>query len=70
MELLKKVEKALSELEGKKEMEIPVVLTFAELRGIRKDVLMAEYGSRLSADNLHAGLALRASRKGAGARCH
>lgn len=66
MDLLEKVEKALKELEENKETEATVVLTFAELRGIRKDVLLAEYGSRLSAENLHAGLALRASRKGEG----
>lgn len=63
MDLLKKVEKALSELEENREMEIPVVLTFAELRGIRRDVLVAEYGNQLAGENLRAGMARLDSRR-------
>lgn len=69
MDLLKKVEKALSELEENREMEIPVVLTFAELRGIRRDVLVAEYGNQLAGENLRAGMARLDSRRKGGKIC-
>lgn len=69
MDLLEKVEKALIELEENREMEIPVVLTFAELRGIRRDVLVAEYGNQLAGENLKAGMARLESRRKGGKTC-
>lgn len=55
MDLLEKVEIALNHLNESKESETAVSLTFAELRGIRRDILVAEYGNKLSGENLRAG---------------
>lgn len=55
MDLLKKIENAIEFLEEERVSEIEVPLTYAELKGIRKQLLMDELSFKLSKENLKDG---------------
>lgn len=56
VDLLEKVEAALNQLVANNQLETEVTLSFADLRGIRRDILVAEYQNKLAGENLRAGL--------------
>lgn len=59
MDFLDKVEKGISELENSEKTIIDLELTYGELRTIRKFLLLENYATDLSADNLRQGMKLR-----------
>lgn len=59
MDLLEKVEAALNHLVASNEEEVNVKLSFADLRGIRRDILVSEFENKLAGENLRAGLDFR-----------
>lgn len=54
-DLLEKAERALTMMTATGTLETPVLLSFAELRGIRRELLVANYRQDLAAQNLRAG---------------
>lgn len=56
MDFLEKIENAINFLESEKDKETEVSLTYAELKDIRKHILLDSYSANLSAENLRAGL--------------
>jgi len=64
MKFLEKVEKAIDFLESEKVKGIEVYLTYAELKTIRKHILLDRYEEKISAENLKAGLDFSKSLKG------
>jgi hypothetical protein len=58
---LEKVEEAIAYCERENVDEVEVTLSYAELRGMRRDYLVDQYTTDLAGENLRAGLALSKS---------
>lgn len=56
MEFLTKIENAIDFLETKKVESVDVNLTYAELKAIRKHILIDNFSTDLSAENLRTGM--------------
>lgn len=63
MEFLEKIEKAIKFLETEKVEATNVCLTYGELKGILRDILIEKYSTDLSAKNLRDGMKFSKSLK-------
>lgn len=63
MEFLIKIENAINFLETEKNKNVDVNLTYAELKDIRKHILIDNFSTDLSAENLRAGMKFAKSLK-------